>query len=50
MAIDVVPVLTKKDLKTFVKLPWKIYKGDPNWVPPLISLEMKRFDPKKNPY
>ncbi len=50
MAIDIVPVLTKKQLKTFVKLPWKLYKGDPNWVPPLIKMEMERFDPQKNPF
>lgn len=50
MTVDILPVLTKKQLKTFVKLPWKIYAHDPNWVPPLIKMEMERFDPKKNPY
>jgi len=40
----------KKDLMAFIKLPWKIYKDDPYWVPPLI-LERKEFlDPKKNPF
>ena len=28
-------VETKSDWNAFIDLPWKIYKGDPNWVPPL---------------
>jgi len=48
--LKIIPVKTKKELLTFIKLPFKLYKNDPNWVPPLIS-EMKNFlDPKKNPY
>jgi GNAT superfamily N-acetyltransferase len=35
-------VRSKRDLDSFVKLPWKIYKGDPNWVPPLIG-DLKKF-------
>lgn len=44
------PVESRSDLKKFIKLPWKIYKNDPAWVPPLF-LERKEFlDPKKNPF
>ncbi len=39
----------KKALKEFVMLEWKIYKGDSNWVPPLIDEDIKRLDPKANP-
>ena len=35
-AISIEPVRTKKDLMSFIKLQWKIYKGDPYWVPPLL--------------
>ncbi|MBZ0202272.1 MAG: hypothetical protein IT281_04580 [Ignavibacteria bacterium] len=34
----------------FIKLPWELYKGDPNWVPPLIFDVRKNLDPKKNPF
>ncbi len=37
MPIDVTEVKTAKDLKAFILLPWRLYRGDPNWVPPLIS-------------
>ncbi len=34
----------------FIKFPWRIYKNDPAWVPPLI-IERKEFlDRKKHPF
>ena len=48
--VTIQPVQSKKDLKKFILFPWKIYKDDPNWVPPLISDMKKMFDPKKNPF
>lgn len=32
-----------------VKFPFKLYKGDPYWVPPLIGDRKKFLDPKHNP-
>ncbi len=48
--IEIVEVASKRDLKRFVKFPWKIYAGNPNWVPPLISERLAFFDRKKNPF
>ena len=48
--IDVRPVQTKKDLTAFIKLPWKIYKNDPNWVPHLLMDRKKFFNKDKNPF
>ncbi len=47
--IEVKPVKTKRELMKFIKLEWKIYKGDKNWVPPLIMDMKSKFNPKKNP-
>ena len=48
--LRVEPVSSKKDLKEFILLPWKVYRNDPNWVPPLI-LDMKNMlNKKKNPF
>jgi len=49
MSVDIRVVESKKDLKTFVKVPFSIYKNDPLWVPPLIMDEMATFNPGKNP-
>ncbi len=43
-------VETKKALKKFIKFPWAVYKGDPNWVPPLILDVKERLDRNKNPF
>jgi hypothetical protein len=31
----VTPVRTRAELRAFVNLPWRLYAGDPCWVPPL---------------
>lgn len=33
----------KRALRAFVTFPWKVYAGDPHWVPPLIADEMKKL-------
>ncbi|MBI1938108.1 MAG: hypothetical protein HYS25_08270 [Ignavibacteriales bacterium] len=48
--IKISTVATKKDLITFIKFPWKIYKNDPHWVPPLIYDKKKILDKEKNPF
>jgi ribosomal protein S18 acetylase RimI-like enzyme len=48
MEITVQEVLTKSDLKKFVKLPARIHKGHHNWIPPLYMDEYDFFNPKKN--
>ncbi len=48
--IEVRPVQSKADLNSFIMLPFRLYKDDPNWVPPLISEQKKFFDPKHNGY
>ncbi len=40
---------SKKELKKFIKFEWQIYKGDKNWVPPLIIDMLSKFNKKKNP-
>lgn len=43
-------VKTKKELNQFIKFPWKIYSGNPHWVPPLIYDKKNQFNKKKNPF
>ncbi len=48
--VQIEAVASGKDRKTFILFPWRIYQGDPNWVPPLI-LDMKNMlNPRKNPF
>jgi len=50
MSIEVVPVTSKKDLKQFIKLPWRIYSGNKKWVPPLLSEQKKILSKKHYPF
>ncbi len=40
----------KKDLASFVDLPWSLYKDDPNWVPPLKMAVKDLLNVKKHPF
>ena len=35
-SISIEPVNTKARQKAFIKFAWDLYKGDPNWIPPLL--------------
>lgn len=48
--IDVIPVKTEKDFKTFVDVPYFLYKNDRYWVPPLKREVRKLLDQEKNPF
>ena len=48
--LQITEVSNKSELEQFITFPWKVYKSNPHWVPPLIS-ERKRFlDPDHNPF
>jgi len=46
--IEIKEVKTKKDIKTFVNFPNKLYKGCKNYSYPFKSDEIGNFNPKKN--
>jgi GNAT superfamily N-acetyltransferase len=48
--VSVTPVDGRADLERFLRLPWRIYDGDPLWVPPLLSDVRAALDPAKHPF
>lgn len=48
--ISVVPISSKREETAFIKFPWKIYRDNPVWVPPLLMDRKKLIDRKKNPF
>lgn len=44
--IQIKEVSGKQALNTFIRVPWDIYKNDPNWVAPLLSERKGAFSPK----
>lgn len=49
MAIEIIEVNNKKELKEFVKLPFRLYKGNSYFVPPLLADDYDTFSKTKNP-
>ena len=46
--LTITPVTTKAQRKTFVDLPFRLYRDDPNWVPPLKGESLGLITPEKN--
>jgi len=43
-------VTSRRDLTRFIKLPWRLYRNEPNWVPPLLRERRQFLDRKRNPF
>jgi GNAT superfamily N-acetyltransferase len=43
-------VNSQAELKRFMEFPYRFYRDDPMWVPPLRSEVQGQFDPKRNPF
>lgn len=39
---------SERDIRDFIKFPYKLYRKDPSWVPPLRSEMKAQFNPRKN--
>jgi len=50
VSVEIRHVATRRDLNTFVHLPWAIYRNHPLWVPPLKFDVRNRLDRAKNPF
>ena len=48
--LRVVPVEDLDAREAFVRLPWRIYGGDPRWVPPLLADVRSMLDPDEHPF
>ena len=44
------PADTRALRKQFLRLPWELYAGDPNWVPPLRSHQKELVGYKPHPF
>lgn len=49
MSLTIREIESKKDLKQFIKFPFRLFKGNPNYVIPLIEFEESTLDKTKNP-
>ncbi|MEZ0362435.1 N-acetyltransferase [Mycobacterium sp. pUA109] len=48
-SVTVREVQSRRDLTAFIKLPWRIYRGDALWRPMLRRVMRAKMDPRRNP-
>jgi hypothetical protein len=48
--VTIRPVGSRRELKRFVKVPFHLHRGHPQWVAPLVFERMEFLNPKKNPW
>src|SRR5438445_7486621 len=48
--VEIRPVAGRRDMRTFIKLPWRLYRNERNWVAPLLMDVRKRLDRSRNPF
>jgi GNAT superfamily N-acetyltransferase len=47
---EIRPVRNRRERETFIRLPWRLYQGQANWVPPLLSERRRHIDRSRNPF
>ena len=50
MPVAVEQVVSKKQMKEFVKFPYTLYAKDSYWVPQLLMDDFRKLDQKKHPF
>ena len=49
-SLEVIPVRSRREKRTFFRFPWDHYREDPNWVPPLRSVQRQLLGFKPHPF
>ena len=49
-SVEIRPVRSRRELKRFVKLPFRLHRNSPQWVAPLIYERMEFLNREKNPW
>ncbi len=48
--IEVISVATRRDRQRFFNFPWELYRGEPNWVPPLRLNQLELLNYRRHPF
>lgn len=49
-ALEVQPATSPRDIEEFIRFPFKLYRDDPYWVPPLLSERRDFLNARHNPF
>jgi len=48
--LEIRPAQSKREVDAFLKLPFRLYTGEPHWVPPLLFERRRFLDRRRNPF
>ncbi|MCO6043358.1 N-acetyltransferase [Aeoliella sp. ICT_H6.2] len=48
--VRIIPVSTRREQREFVDLPWRLYRDDENWIPPLIHEQRGLLGYRRHPF
>ena len=48
--LQIRPVMSRVEQKRFIRLPWRIYKDDPCWMPPLVMAQEELLGFRRHPF
>lgn len=48
--LEITTVGSRRDREAFLRFPWEVYRGDPAWVPPILSVQRREIDPKRGAF
>jgi GNAT superfamily N-acetyltransferase len=48
--IKIAPVQDEAAMREFLKLPWRLYRDDPYWVPPVLTHQRDFLDKQRGPF
>jgi GNAT superfamily N-acetyltransferase len=48
--LEVIPVSSRREKKQFFQFPWELYRGNPNWVPPLRVVQQELLNYRPHPF
>ena len=49
-SIVIAPATTRPEIERYFRFAWTVYRGDRNWVPPIIEERLAKVDPNRNPF
>jgi hypothetical protein len=49
-SVQIVPVSGRRRQQQFIELPWKLYRDDPHWIPPLVASQRELLHFKPHPF
>jgi GNAT superfamily N-acetyltransferase len=49
-SVDIRPVTTRSEWNVFLRYPYRFYRNDRNWVPPLLQDQKILLDPDRHPF